>query len=149
MFVGDFVDWTKRALARANPRRSGIAVNRSNELDLPPNRPWARPALDAFENEKELRVVIDAPGCAPDLTRVTWNGRDTLSIYVLRSHKPLGDIWYAEHEPRDWYRQIKLGPELDGAWATCSVKDGVLTILIPVRVGVRQPVVVRDGSQPA
>lgn len=93
----------------------------------------ALPALDLFENERELRLVLDVPGATPSNTHVAWNDLDTLSVFVQRRAAPPGSPRLSELDERDGYREIALPPDADVARARANVRDGVLTVRVPKR----------------
>lgn len=91
----------------------------------------ALPALDLFEDAREVLLLLDVAGATPSNTRVAWNDLEPLSVHVQRRAAPPGPPLVSELEQRDWYREIALPPDADGARARATVRDGVLTVRVP------------------
>ena len=122
-------EWTRERLSRLR----GGDVPVTSALDARTGGRAALPALDLFENEREVRLVLDVPGATPSRTHVSWNELDTLAVFVQRRAAPLGSLCLSELDERDGYREIALPPDADGARARAHVRDGVLTVRVPKR----------------
>lgn len=132
MGLENLVQWTRRKFSQFTGEE--VPVTRPNTLDTLTKGTVAVPLLDLFENQNELRLVIDAPGATTHNTHVTWNDVDTLAVYVQRAASPPDSLWLSEYEEADWYREIVvLSPDVEGTKAASTVRDGVVTIRLPKR----------------
>ena len=78
-------------------------------------------------------IVADTPGAFPDNTKLHWDDRTGLSLYVQRNEEPSGGSLWGEPFAGDWYRAFSLPEYLDAKEARAAVSSGVLTIQIPKR----------------
>ena len=131
MGLENLVQWTKSKLSRFTG--GDVPVTTSRSLDGLTRGRVGVPAADLFENQSELQLVVDVPGATPRNTHVTWNEVDTLAVHVQRAGAAPGTPWLSEYEESDWYREIILSPDVDGAKATSTVRDGVVTVRLPKR----------------
>lgn len=129
MDLDSLVRWTKSKFSRF--RADEVPVTTSVASDALTSGRAAVPALDIFENDSEFRVVVDVPGATPRNTHVAWNDFDTLTVRVDREATASGTAWSSEYEESDWYREIVLYPDVDGAKVSATVRDGVATIRLP------------------
>jgi HSP20 family protein len=129
--MGEIVDWTKSKLSEL--AGNDVPVTSSETLDALSTGTVAQPSLDMFESEKEYRVLIDAPGATTASTYVTWNDLDTLVVHIRRGVPEAGTLLASEYDESDWYREIALPADANGAKAGAEVKHGVLTIRVPKR----------------
>jgi HSP20 family protein len=132
-----FIDKAKDALRRASDRLSGSSAP-VREGSLSPesleNRPLAKPAMDAFENDEEYLLRFDAPGATPQNSEIVFSENRTLTVYVRneavgREETPL----FEQYRSTDWYRAVQLPDNAEGGKAKSSVRDGVLTVRVPKR----------------
>ena len=121
MALESVVGWTRSTLSYF----TGGDIPVTSVIEAPLRARVALPLFDVFEDEREVRVVVEVPGATAGNTQLAWNDFDTLSVYVQRSA--------ARSEQSDWYREIVLSPEADGTKARSTLRDGVLTVRIPKR----------------
>jgi HSP20 family molecular chaperone IbpA len=99
-------------------------------------RTWSRrsysPQVDIVERKEDIVVIADMPGV--DETSVDINlDKNILSIYgrveeeSFRGYSPA----YAEYGVGDYERVFTLSDEIDREKIDASVKNGVLTIILP------------------
>jgi HSP20 family protein len=132
MGIGEIVEWTKGKLSEFTG--DDVPITSSDSLDALTNGTVALPSLDLFENEKEYRVVVDAPGATAPNTHVTWNDVDTLVVHVRRATTDPGELLVCEYRESDWYREVVLPADANGTKANAEVRQGVLTIRVPKRL---------------
>lgn len=138
MSTGSFLEKVKSAFKKVVSNEGAeVPVTRS---EMSPaeglgERSLARPAVDIFENDSELLLRADVPGATPENTTVSFNeGDGTLVFLVKTGAAPVsGNTWLMEYGEADFYRSFRLPSSVDGAKATSTVKDGLLTIRIPKR----------------
>lgn len=105
----------------------------------------ATPAVDIYENDRELLIHADVPGGSRDGAQVAWDERHGLTLAVKGQALPAGTPWASEYQARDWYRVFELPNNLDGSRATSIIKDGVLTVRIPKRAAESRLIPVKAG----
>jgi HSP20 family molecular chaperone IbpA len=105
----------------------------------------ATPAVDIYENDKELLIHADVPGGHRDGAVVAWDERRGLTLSVKGRALPAGTPRVSEYQAHDWYRVFELPNNLDGSKATSSIKDGVLAIRIPKRAAASKLIPVKAG----
>ncbi|MEJ5299457.1 MAG: Hsp20/alpha crystallin family protein [Thermodesulforhabdaceae bacterium] len=95
------------------------------------NVPVYIPDVDIYETSDALVVVADIPGVSPenvdiDLRDDTLAIRATVDLYGENERPVL-----MEYEVGDYYRQFALGRIIDQSKIEASMKDGVLTLVLP------------------
>jgi HSP20 family molecular chaperone IbpA len=131
MGLENLVEWTRSKISQFTG--GDVPVTNTDALDALTSGRVAAPSLDLFENQSEFRLVVDVPGATPSNTHVAWDDFDTLSVRVQRVASAPGAPSLSEYEESDWYREIVLSPEVDGAKAHSTVRHGVLTVCVPKR----------------
>jgi len=97
----------------------------------------AAPAYLPVDIRKEgEKVVVEAsvPGFSPDQVSVTVDA-GVLTIGANREaaeKQEAGQYLRRERYSGQFYRQVALGDQVDGASAEASFRDGVLTVAIPL-----------------
>lgn len=95
-------------------------------------RPTVRPAVDIYENQDELMLVVDLPGVSPDRLVVDVE-KDTLTIIGRRPEalpegaRVLGGQFFGW----DFKRQFTVPAEIDQDRIKAELKDGVLEVRLP------------------
>lgn len=95
-------------------------------------RPTVRPAVDIYENQDELMLVVDLPGVGPDQLEVDLE-KDTLTIIGRRPQnvpegaRVLGGQFFGW----DFKRQFTVPAEIDQERIKADLKDGVLEVRLP------------------
>jgi HSP20 family molecular chaperone IbpA len=129
MGIAEFVEWTKSKLSEFVA--DDVPVTSASTLETLTTGTVAIPSLDLFESEKEYRVVLDVPGATAPNTHLTWNELDTLLVHVRRAAADAGEPMLCEYRESDWYREVVLPADANGAQANAEVRQGVLTIRVP------------------
>jgi HSP20 family protein len=132
MGIGEIVDWAKSKLSEL--AGDDVLVTSSDTVDALTIGTAAIPSLDLFESEKEYRVVVDAPEATAPNTHLTWNDVDTLVVHIRRAASDAGAPLVCEYRESDWYREVILPADANGAKAHAEVRHGVLTIRVPKRL---------------
>ncbi len=90
------------------------------------------PAVDIYETPEALVLVADLPGVPGD--GVTLDLKDSLLIIQGEISPPLGPgetMVSREYHTGDYYREFQLGELIDKAKIEATMKDGVLTLVLP------------------
>jgi HSP20 family protein len=98
---------------------------------------WAErqvwPAIDISENESDITVKAEVPGCKAEDIDISVQG-NTLSISGQKKHekedKEKG-FYYAERSYGSFRRDLTLPSEVEPGSIEASYKDGILTIRMP------------------
>lgn len=137
MAWNDLVSGMREKLRRTLGRQAGGQIQvtaQDARLEQLGEAPLATPAVDVYENDREILIHADVPGGSPEGAVVAWNEGHGLTLLVKNQVPVSGALWEAEYRPADWYRAFSLPDTADGSKATSSLKDGVLTIRIPKRI---------------
>ena len=89
------------------------------------------PTVDIYESEDALTLLVDMPGVGPE--NVTIDVRDNqLTLRGLVTPEGNNErVLLHEYGVGDYYRQFTLGRTIDQSKIEASVKDGVLTLILP------------------
>lgn len=108
-------------------RPAGAAVAASE----PPARRTLTPPVDIYEENDTLVLTADMPGVRAEDLKLEVDG-DVLHIHgAVRSEGRPGEPFYFEYEPGDYARAFALGDDLDASRISATMKDGVLTLVLP------------------
>lgn len=132
MGIGTIVEWTKSKLSQL--ASEGITVMNADSQVVLATGTVATPSLDLFESEQEYRVILDAPGAVPASTRLSWNGIDTLLVHARRAATDVGAPSVCEFSEADWFREVVLPADANGANASAEIRNGVVSIRVPKRL---------------
>jgi HSP20 family protein len=95
------------------------------------NVPVYIPAVDIYETKNELTVLADMPGVAKGKVDIDLTD-DKLTIRGTVDAEPEGEnLLVREYRVGDYYRQFTLGKAVDRDKIEATMKDGVLTIVLP------------------
>jgi HSP20 family molecular chaperone IbpA len=142
--VSNVRETIRRGLGRSDGQEIQVATH-DTRLEQLVDAPAANPAVDVYENDKELLVRADVPGGTREGATVAWDEARGLTFLVKGQGLPSGSLWASEYEPRDWYRALTLPDYVDGSKASSTIKDGVLTIRIPKRAAASKFIPVKAG----
>lgn len=105
------------------------------------------PAVDIFENEKELTIIADMPGVKPKDLEIDLR-KDTLSIIGdVEAPESAGETDIVrEFRTGRYLRQFTLSEIVDQEKIEASLKDGVLRLKLPkVEKAVPKKITVQAG----
>lgn len=134
----------RRRLGRGDGREIQVAT-RPPKLEQLGGVPLVTPAVDVYENDKEILIRADVPGGTHAGATVAWDESRGLSFLVKGQESPAGTPLAVEHKRCDFYRAIALPDYVDGAKATSAIKDGVLVIRVPKRAAAARLIPVKAG----
>lgn len=100
--------------------------------------PLFAPAVDIYESENGMTLVADLPGVDKDGLSIDLRD-NTLTIRgQVKKTLPAGlKVMYREYDEGDYYRQFALSEVIDQAKISATLKDGVLTLVLPKAEPVR------------
>lgn len=112
-----------------------IQVKEKQEVTSPEQTapgPYFVPAVDIFENEKDITLLADLPGVAADGLTIDLR-EDVLTL--IGETSPLGDDGEEqivfEYNTGKYYRQFSLSDIIDQEKIDAVLKDGVLRLTLP------------------
>lgn len=91
------------------------------------------PYTDVFETPDALTLVMDMPGVATDQVEITLD-KDRLTVGGQIDQTPYDGLrpLYTEYNVGHFTRTFSLARRIDQAGITAEMKDGVLTLRLPV-----------------
>ena len=112
------------------PVTRGEGAMRGREETRTPES-FIRPAVDIYETEEGLTLLADLPGVAKDGLEVDID-KGILSIKGTVDEVGGGNDLYREFALANYYRQFQIPDEIDPEKASAELKDGVLTLQLPM-----------------
>lgn len=96
---------------------------------------WIAPASEASVTAAAYRIALELPGVAEDDIHLTvTDGVVTVSGEKRSGREEGGESWYfSERQFGAFSRSFRLPPDAEEAGVTASLKDGVLTVVVPKR----------------
>jgi HSP20 family protein len=97
------------------------------------------PATDIVETEKELLLYMDMPGVDKESVKVKLE-KNVLQIEGMIEAKSYTEMkpLYTEYNVGNYSRQFELSNKIDQTAIEASMKDGVLSLVLP-KVAEMQP----------
>jgi HSP20 family protein len=95
------------------------------------------PVIDLDETEKEVIVTAEVPGMSSSDLSICYR-EGVLTIQGELKERVRHKARYARGTNHSFVREIPLGQNLEWDLAKASCKDGLLTITIPRKEGVRE-----------
>jgi HSP20 family protein len=107
-------------------------------------------AMDAYREGDRFIVKFDLPGVDPDSVNLTVE-KNVLSVRAERTWQPAEgvEVLVSERPQGGVSRQLFLGENLDTEHIEATLKDGVLTLTIPVaeQAKPRRVAIAADGQE--
>ena len=90
------------------------------------------PAVDIFENEKQVTVIAEMPGVPLEKIDVSLD-EDLLTITGVKQpdEPPDSRILFKEYETGNYLRRFTLAESIDRENVQATLNDGMLTITLP------------------
>lgn len=92
---------------------------------------YFEPPVDIYETDEALILHADVPGTTNE--EIETHLEDNL-LTITAPVKPVDGTWrpaYEEYAVGHYVRQFRLGQQIDQAKITATLKDGVLTLVLP------------------
>ena len=139
--LGAMTGWSPQPVGQDISDLSDDVRRIFQELDRQGGRPLTaaagqcNPALDVFETDETVEVVVDLPGVAPSALRVVLKGGVVLVAGEKLSMPPVGigagDFHLVERAFGRFARAVRVTAAFDGARVTASLVAGELRIVLP------------------
>ncbi len=123
--------------------KKDLAVNEKKEIETKKEHttPLKRylPATDIVETEQELLLYMDMPGVDKENVTVKLE-KNVLQVDGMIETKPYSELkpLYTEYNIGNYTRQFELSNKIDQSKIEASMKDGVLSLVLP-KVAEMQP----------
>ena len=89
------------------------------------------PAVDIYESEQDLVIVVDLPGVEPDGVELEIAG-NVLSVHgKASSDEPGGRLLFSEYHSHHYFRSFLMTESVDASGVSAALADGVLKITLP------------------
>ncbi len=120
-------------LARLHREMDDLFRNFFGDWDSPLAHPVAWPAVDIAENDNEIIVNAELPGCkAEDIDIAVQGNTLTISGEKKEQHeKKEKGYYHVERAYGSFRRELNLPAEVDTSKIDATCKDGVLTVRLP------------------
>jgi len=106
------------------------ALEKSGHEQTRPNVTYS-PAVDIFETEDALTLLADLPGVTKESLDIDLDDRRlTITGLVQQAESRFRPI-YTEYGVGGFSRSFELGDTIDRKGISASLKDGVLTLVLP------------------
>ena len=91
------------------------------------------PAVDVYETDDALEIVVDVPGVAPSAARVVVKGQAVLIAGEKSARRGRGESSFhlVERGFGRFARAVRLSPPCDGSRARARLAEGELRITLP------------------
>lgn len=89
------------------------------------------PAVDIFETEEAITLLADLPGVDSDKLSVDVEERQLTITGLVKEPEERLHAVYSEFGIGGFTRNFRLGDTIDRAKIAASLKDGVLTLVLP------------------
>ena len=113
-----------------------IAVREKASIDKQsgePTRPEVcfSPAVDIFETEEALTLLADLPGVKQEALDIDLEDRKLTITGLVQADENKLETVYSEYEIGGYTRSFELGDTIDRQRISASLRDGVLTLVLP------------------
>jgi HSP20 family protein len=89
------------------------------------------PAIDIYESEQDVVILIDLPGVEPAGLKIEVAG-NILSVLGKASRDDgRGRLLFSEYHERDYFRAFAMTEMVDTSEVSAALADGVLKITLP------------------
>lgn len=99
--------------------------------ELTRNGLYFTPAVDIFETDTELSVVVDMPGIHPDDIEIDLRENILTLVGDSKEEQPKGEDLLVEYKSGGYYRTFRVNDLIDHDKIAASMSDGVLTLKLP------------------
>ena len=120
-------------MAEKNLTKVDVTEPTRTEQQLPETRDTSRflvPAVDIYETEDALHVIADVPGVREEDLDIRVEDR----VLTISGKPSLGtgeDLLMQEFELMPYFRQFRLGDDVDQEKIEAKLQHGVLTLHLP------------------
>ena len=89
------------------------------------------PAVDIYESEQDLVIIVDLPGVQPDGVELELAG-NILSVHGKASRDEVGGrLLLSEYHSHDYFRSFVMTESVNASDVSAELADGILKIRLP------------------
>jgi len=119
-----------------NKEKSELALREKDEIKRNEGehiRPGIRysPRVDIYETEQAISLIADLPGVAEEDLDIDLDDRSLTITGQVKEPDSHRHSVYTEYGIGGFNRSFKLGDSIDRSKINASLKDGVLTLILP------------------
>ena len=89
------------------------------------------PAVDIYESEQDVVILIDLPGVEPDGVEIELAGNVLYVLGKASRDDSRGRSLLSEYHPHDYFRAFVMTEAVDTSDVSAALVDGVLKITLP------------------
>jgi len=89
------------------------------------------PAIDIYESEQDVVILIDLPGVEPDGVEIELAGNVLSVVGKASRDEGRGRLLFSEYHARDYFRAFVMTEMVDTSEMSAKLADGVLKITLP------------------
>ncbi|MBI4965218.1 MAG: Hsp20/alpha crystallin family protein [Desulfomonile tiedjei] len=89
------------------------------------------PAVDIFDNERELVVLADMPGVSVEDVEIDLRDNVLSIIGKMKPDGEKGDFLLREYRTGNYFRTFRITEVVDQSRITAAMADGVLRLVLP------------------
>jgi HSP20 family molecular chaperone IbpA len=110
------------------------SVPAEKESSVPTRQPdrYLTPAVDIYETDDGLVLVADVPGVDKEGLNVRVDN-GLLTLQGKLAHPQRANLAYEEYGLLHYFREFRLGDEVDDESIAAELRNGVLTLRLPKR----------------
>ncbi|MBI5249047.1 MAG: Hsp20/alpha crystallin family protein [Desulfomonile tiedjei] len=97
-------------------------------------QPFLTPAVDVYETEDRIVMLIDLPGVVPSDVDIDLQHGVLTILAKAKKRQAEGRCLLLEYSPGNYFRSFHVTDGIDGKNTNASLSDGVLTIVFPKSV---------------
>lgn len=120
----------------AKNEKKEIALREKEEIKKEEGEPtqagiYYSPVVDIFENEEAITLLADVPGVDRDKLEINIEDKQLTITGLVDEPESRFQSVYSEYGIGGYTRSFKLGDTIDRSKINASLKDGVLTLVLP------------------
>lgn len=113
-----------------------IAVREKEEISKSSGEPTQSgvlysPAVDIYETEQAITLLADLPGVGKDELDIKVEDRQLILTGLVKASDSAHKTLYREYRVGGYTRTFQLGDTIDQSKIDASLKNGVLTLVLP------------------
>jgi|GEM_PF-267828 len=89
------------------------------------------PAIDIYESERDVVILIDLPGVEPDGVEIELAGHILSVLGKASRDEGRGILLFREYHSQDYFRAFVMTETIDTSHVSAALADGVLEITLP------------------
>lgn len=117
-------------------KKKEITVREKEEIEKDKGEPtkegvYYSPAVDIYENEQAITLIADLPGVSKEKLDLNVEDKQLTITGLVSEPEERFQPYYTEYGIGGYTRSFRLGDTIDQSKINASLKDGVLTLVLP------------------